>query len=68
MQIIKDTGSWTLTSGESGTWNADGWKLQDAIVAANLLGLSPFFLFAVGTDDKNSDMQLIVVCLHTEKP
>ena len=64
---MKDAGSWTLTSGESGTWDADSWNLQDAIVASNLLGLSPFFGFGVGTDDKNSDMQLIVVCFDTDK-
>ncbi len=58
-QIIKEVGSWTLTGGESGTWSETTWDLQQTVMAANRYGVDPFFVFVVGVDNKDSNMQLI---------
>ena len=66
LQIIKDVGSWTLKTGESDTWDPNAWDLQTAIMAANGYGVDAFFGYGVGTDDKNSSMQLIMVSLEID--
>ena len=57
-------GSWTLTSGESGTWNKDTFNLQNMIIGANKYGVDIFYGWGVDTDAKDSNMQLIVVCIN----
>ena len=57
-------GSWTLTSGDSGTWNKDTFNLQNMIIGANKHGVETFYGWGVDTDAKDSNMQLIVVCVN----
>ncbi|KAK3607412.1 hypothetical protein CHS0354_003048 [Potamilus streckersoni] len=62
LQLIKDLGSWTVTSdSSSGTWDADSWELQEALTKAYVHMFSPLFSFGVGADEKNSSRTIIKI-------
>jgi len=58
-------GSWSLTPG-AGTWDDSSWSIESSMADANLYSFYPFFLALVGTDDKNSSANMIVVCIIFE--
>jgi len=45
-------------------WSDASWKLEEALNAAHLYKSFPFFVTAVGVDDKNSSSYFITVCPH----
>ncbi|KAL3853849.1 hypothetical protein ACJMK2_013149, partial [Sinanodonta woodiana] len=62
LQLIKDLGSWTVTSGSSsGTWDAESWNLEEAVTKSYAHLFSPLFSFGVGTDEKDSSKTIIKI-------
>jgi len=61
--LIKTLGSWPVTSdAESGVWSDASWSLEEALNAAHHYKSFPFFVTAVGVDDKNSSSHVVAVC------
>ena len=59
-------GSWPVTSdAESGVWSDAAWDMEVALNTAHLYSFFPFFVTAVGIDDKNSSSYILVVCSHS---
>ncbi|XP_052789868.1 endothelin-converting enzyme homolog isoform X2 [Mya arenaria] len=60
LQLIKDLGSWTLTSDPaSGVFDVATWNIQDALLLSHRRGFSPLFSMSVSTDEYNNSQYKI---------
>ncbi|CAH1789738.1 unnamed protein product [Owenia fusiformis] len=58
-KLLKDFGSWTVTSGDSGTWDESSWRLNDTLVLLHQHNIQSFFEMGVSMDSKNTSNNII---------
>lgn len=62
LRLIKNIGSWSLTSDPvSGNWSESSWNFEATLAKIHSYGVSPLFVLDVSPDDKNSSVNMIQI-------
>lgn len=62
LRLIKNIGSWSLTSDPvSGNWSESSWNFEATLAKIHSYGVAPFFVLDVSPDDKNSSVNMIQI-------